>query len=141
MPYKTPVGDRVYDTGDFDQHLTQALSVSQWDGFKARHKESKKNGKLRGIGLATYIECTAWGDGEDVVVDLEKDGSVTIYSGTQSNGQGHATAYAQFASQHLDLPLDKIKVVQGDTARVATGHGTGGSRSIPVGGVSTFVAA
>lgn len=141
MPYKTPVGDRVYDTGDFDQHLTQALSVSQWDGFKARLKESKKNGKLRGIGLATYIECTAWGDGEDVVVDLEKDGSVTIYSGTQSNGQGHATAYAQFASQHLDLPLDKIKVVQGDTARVATGHGTGGSRSIPVGGVSTFVAA
>ncbi len=141
MPYKTPVGDRVYDTGHFDQHLTQALSVSDWEGFKTRLKDSKKKGKLRGIGLATYIECTAWGDGEDVAVDLEKDGSVTIYSGTQSNGQGHATAYAQFASQHLDLPLDKIKVVQGDTARVATGHGTGGSRSIPVGGVSTFVAA
>ena len=140
MPYKTPIGDRVYDTGDFDQHLTQALSVSQWDGFKARLKESKKNGKLRGIGLATYIECTAWGDGEDVLVQLEQDGTVTVFSGTQSNGQGHATAYAQFASQHLDLPLDKIKVVQGDTARVATGHGTGGSRSIPVGGVSTFVA-
>ena len=141
MPYKTPVGKRVYDTGDFDQHLTQVLSSSDWEGFKARLKDSKKRGKLRGIGLATYIECTAWGDGEDVAVDLEKDGSVTIYSGTQSNGQGHATAYAQFASQHLDLPLDKIKVVQGDTARVATGHGTGGSRSIPVGGVSTFVAA
>ena len=141
MPYKTPVGDRVYDTGDFNQHLSQALVVSEWDRFKERQKTSKKNGKLRGIGLATYIECTAWGDGEQVAVELEKDGSVSIYSGTQSNGQGHATAYAQFASQHLDLPLDKIRVIQGDTARVATGHGTGGSRSIPVGGVSTFVAA
>ncbi len=141
MPYKTPIGDRVYDTGDFDQHLTQALAVSEWDRFKERQKLSKKNGRLRGIGLATYIECTAWGDGEQVAVELEKDGSITIYSGTQSNGQGHATAYAQFASQHLDLPLDKIRVVQGDTARVASGHGTGGSRSIPVGGVSTFVAA
>ncbi len=141
MPYKTPIGKRTYDTGDFDQHMTQAMAVAGWASFKDRLKASKKAGKLRGIGMATYIECTAWGDGEEVAVDLEKDGSVTIYSGTQSNGQGHATAYAQFASQHLDLPLDKIKVVQGDTARVATGHGTGGSRSIPVGGVSTFVAA
>jgi len=141
MPYKTPIGDRTYDTGDFDQHMTQAMTVADWSGFKDRLKASKKAGKLRGIGMATYIECTAWGSGEQVAVDLEKDGSITIYSGTQSNGQGHATAYAQFASQHLDLPLDKIKVVQGDTARVATGHGTGGSRSIPVGGVSTYVAA
>jgi carbon-monoxide dehydrogenase large subunit len=74
------------------------------------------------------------------MVRLEEDGTVTVYSGTQSNGQGHATAYAQFASQHLDLPLDKIRVVQGDTARVATGNGTGGSRSIPIGGVSVFAA-
>ena len=66
---------------------------------------------------------------------------MTIFSGTQSNGQGHATAYAQFASQHLDLPLDKIRVIQGDTDAVATGNGTGGSRSIPVGGVSTSLAA
>jgi len=141
MPYKTPVGKRVYDTGDFNAHMTQAMLSADWDGFKTRLKQSKKLGKLRGIGLATYIECTAWGNGEEVAVDLEKDGSITIYSGTQSNGQGHATAYAQFASQHLDLPLDKIKVVQGDTQRVATGHGTGGSRSIPVGGVSTSLAA
>ena len=140
MPYKTPVGDRTYDTGHFDQHMTQAMEVAGWDSFKDRLKSSRKAGKLRGIGMATYIECTAWGDGEDVAVQLESDGTVTVFSGTQSNGQGHATAYAQFASHHLDLPLDKIRVVQGDTARVATGHGTGGSRSIPVGGVSTFVA-
>lgn len=141
MPYKTPVGDRTYDTGDFDKHLTRAMEAADWNGFKDRLRASKKAGKLRGIGVATYIECTAWGSGEDVEIRLETDGTVTLFSGTQSNGQGHATAYAQFASQHLDLPPEKIRVVQGDTATVATGNGTGGSRSIPVGGVSVHLAA
>jgi aerobic carbon-monoxide dehydrogenase large subunit len=140
MPYVTPIADRTYDTGDFNAHMTKAMENADWAGFKNRLDAARKAGTIRGIGLATYIECTAWGEGEDVLVRLEKDGSATVYSGTQSNGQGHATAYAQFASQHLDLPLDRIKVVQGDTATVATGNGTGGSRSIPVGGVSVFVA-
>ena len=140
MPYKTPIGDRTYDTGDFNQHMTQAMVAADWDGFRERRRASRKAGRIRGIGLATYIECTAWGSGEDVAVRLETDGTVTVWSGTQSNGQGHATAYAQFAAQHLDIPLDRVRVIQGDTATVATGHGTGGSRSIPVGGVSVFVA-
>ena len=140
MPYKTPIGDRTYDTGNFDQHMTQAMESADWAGFKDRLKAARKDGKIRGIGMATYIECTAWGSGEDVEVRLETDGTVTVYSGTQSNGQGHATAYAQFAAQHLDLPLDKIRVIQGDTDLVKTGHGTGGSRSIPIGGVSTYIA-
>jgi aerobic carbon-monoxide dehydrogenase large subunit len=140
MPYSTPIGGRTYDTGDFAQHLDRAMESGDWNGFKERLKASRKSGKARGIGLATYIECTAWGSGEDVVVRLETDGSATVYSGTQSNGQGHATAYAQFASQQLDLPLDKIRVIQGDTELVATGNGTGGSRSIPVGGISVFAA-
>lgn len=141
MPYKTPVGDRTYDTGDFDAHMTRALEATGWDGIKERVRASRKAGKLRGIGLATYIECTAWGSGEDVEIRLETDGTVTIFSGTQSNGQGHATAYAQFAAQHLDLDPARIRVVQGDTALVATGNGTGGSRSIPVGGVCVHLAA
>jgi carbon-monoxide dehydrogenase large subunit len=141
MPYKTPVGDRTYDTGDFDGHMTRALEASNWNGIKDRVRAARRNGKLRGIGLATYIECTAWGSGEEVEVRLESDGTVTIFSGTQSNGQGHATAYAQFAAQHLDLDPAKIRVVQGDTALIATGNGTGGSRSIPVGGVSVHLAA
>jgi aerobic carbon-monoxide dehydrogenase large subunit len=140
MPYTTPIGDRTYDTGDFDAHMTKAIASAEWAGFGDRLSASLRSGRIRGVGLATYIECTAWGEGEDVVVRLEKDGTATVYSGTQSNGQGHATAYAQFASQHLDLPLDKIRVVQGDTARIATGAGTGGSRSIPIGGVSVFAA-
>jgi aerobic carbon-monoxide dehydrogenase large subunit len=141
MPYSTPIGGRKYDTGDFAGHLGKSKELADWAGFKAREKTSRKAGKLRGIGLGTYIECTAWGSGEDVNIQLETDGTVTVLSGTQSNGQGHATAYAQFVSQHLDIPLSQIRVVQGDTARVATGNGTGGSRSVPVGGVATFLAA
>ena len=140
MPYKTPIGDRVYDTGDFQGHLAQAMKSADWAGFSARAAESKKNGKVRGIGIGSYIECTAWGSGEDVTASLEKDGTVTVTSGTQSNGQGHATAYAQFVSQHLDIPLEKVKVIQGDTAVIKTGNGTGGSRSIPVGGVASHLA-
>ena len=140
MPYTTPIGDRTYDTGDFAAHMDRAIELAGLGGLRgAARQGSREAGGSAASGLPTYIECTAWGDGEESVVRLEKDGTATVYSGTQSNGQGHATAYAQFASQHLDLPLDKIRVVQGDTAEVATGDGTGGSRSIPVGGVSVFV--
>ncbi|QRE75903.1 xanthine dehydrogenase family protein molybdopterin-binding subunit [Methylobacterium aquaticum] len=140
MPYTTPIGDRTYDTGDFAAHMGRAVEAADWTGFEARAAESRAKGLVRGIGLATYIECTAWGEGEDVKITLDQDGGATVYVGTQSNGQGHATAYAQFASEHLDLPLERIRVVQGDTDKVATGAGTGGSRSIPVGGISVGAA-
>jgi len=132
MPYKTLTGRR-YDVGDFAGAMQQALANADWQGFPKRAKASAKRGKLAGIGFASYIECTAWGAGETGDVSLEADGSVTVRVGTQSNGQGHATAYAQVVSQHLDVPLEQIRVLQGDTAAIATGGGTGGSRSIPVG--------
>ncbi len=141
MPYKTPLGGRRYDTGDFAGHMARALEAADKAGFRAREKAARKQGKLRGFGFATYIECTAWGSGEEVQARLETDGTVTVLSGTQSNGQGHETAYAQFVSEQLSLPLSRIRVVQGDTARIAEGHGTGGSRSVPVGGVATHMAA
>lgn len=141
MPYKTPIGGRTYDTGDFAGHMGQAMGTADWQGFRAREKQARKSGRLLGRGMATYIECTAWGSGEEVSATLETDGTVTVLSGTQSNGQGHETAYAQFVSSQLDLPLSRIRVIQGDTARVATGNGTGGSRSVPVGGVATYKAA
>ena len=134
MPYKTQT-DRTYDVGDFEGAMRQALARADVAGIDARIAEAKGRGKLRGLGFASYIECTAWGEGEDGAVTLESDGTFTILVGTQSNGQGHATAYAQTASQYLDVPLDRIRVVQGDTDRVKTGNGTGGSRSIPVGSV------
>ncbi len=135
MPHKTQTGP-VYDSGEFEGHMRHAMEVADWKGFKARHKASAKAGRIRGIGMASYIEACGGGGPESSTVILEKDGTVTVLIGTQSNGQGHETAYSQLVSQHLDIPMDRIRVVQGDTDRVETGSGTGGSRSIPVGGAA-----
>jgi aerobic carbon-monoxide dehydrogenase large subunit len=135
MPFKAPTG-RTYDSGEFEGHMRRAMEVAGWATFKDRLKEAKKAGRLRGIGMSTYIEACADGEKELATVSLEKDGTATVLIGTQTNGQGHLTAYAQFVSQYLDLPIDRINVVQGDSDRIASGGGTGGSRSIPVGGAS-----
>src|SRR5690606_2731303 len=135
MPYRTSTG-RVYDTGEFEGHLRRALEVADHAGFKERLRASRKKGLLRGIGTASYIEACAGGGPEAAEVRIEEDGSATVLIGTQSTGQGHLTAYAQLASQQLDLPMERIRVLQGDTDAIATGSGTGGSRSIPVGGAA-----
>ncbi len=135
MPYKTQTG-RNYDSGEFEAAMRRAMELADWNGFKDRLKASRKAGRIRGIGLASYIEACSGGGAETAQVSLEADGGVRVLIGTQSTGQGHLTAYAQLVSQHLDLPLDRIRVVQGDTDEIATGSGTGGSRSIPVGGAS-----
>jgi len=132
MPYKTLTG-RTYDVGEFEATMQAALAKADYAGFEKRAKLAKKTGMLRGIGFASYIECTAWGSGEEGSVELNRDGSFTMRVGTQSNGQGHATAYAQVVSQFLDVPLEQVKLIQGDSEAVPTGNGTGGSRSIPVG--------
>jgi carbon-monoxide dehydrogenase large subunit len=113
-----------------------AMERAGWDGFEARLAQSQADGKIRGIGMATYIEACAFAGSEPAYVELNGDGSVTLLIGTQSNGQGHATAYAQLAAEKLGMDIAQVKVVQGDTDRLAKGGGTGGSRSIPLGGVS-----
>jgi carbon-monoxide dehydrogenase large subunit len=139
MPYKTAAG-RTYDTGEFDGHLTRALEVVDWAGFKAREAESAKRGVFRGIGLATYIEACAFPGSERAEVELAADGTMTLLIGTQSNGQGHHTAYAQLIADKLGVDPTEIRMVQGDTDRVKTGGGTGGSRSVPLGLPSIGVA-
>jgi aerobic carbon-monoxide dehydrogenase large subunit len=134
MPYHTHT-DRDYDVGDFEGAMRACLKKADHAGFAGRAEQSSARGKIRGFGISSYIECTAWNDSEQGSVTLEKNGDFTLLIGTQSNGQGHETAYAQVVSQHLDVPLERIKVVQGDTDRVATGAGTGASRSIPIGAV------
>ncbi len=136
MPYKTET-DRTYDVGDFAGALKRCVSKAGVADFDKRAEESRRRGAIRGLGVSSYIECTAWDDPETGSLSLEKDGSLTLLIGTQSTGQGHETAYAQVVSEHFDVPLDRVKVVQGDTARVETGAGTGASRSIPVGAVMT----
>jgi carbon-monoxide dehydrogenase large subunit len=140
MPYKTPTA-RVYDTGEFQAHMERAMEIAGWKSFSQRFRAAQRKGKIRGIGLGVYIEACGGGSPEPGHVTLEKDGTVTIRIGTQSNGQGHETAYAQLAAEHLDLPLEKIRVRQGDTDDIPSGSGTGGSRSIPVGGAGVALAA
>ena len=141
MPYKTETA-RTYDVGDFAGALTRCVEKADVAGFEERAQDSRRRGMLRGLGLASYIECTAMGAGEaDTALVLEKDGAFTLLIGTQATGQGHETAYAQVVSQQFDIPIDRVRVVQGDTDRVKSGGGTGGSRSIPVGAVTTARAA
>lgn len=139
MPYKTQ-GGRLYDVGEFENCMEKALANADWAGFDARLEASKAEGKVRGIGMSYYIEACAFAGSEPAYVQLLDDGTVTMDIGTQSNGQGHATAYAQFVAGTLGLDVDKIKVIQGDSDRIPTGGGTGGSRSIPLGGVSAYYA-
>ncbi len=135
LPYTTAFG-RMYDTGEFEAHMDQAFEYADWAGFDARNAAAKANGNIRGIGFSTYIEACAFAGSEPATINLNKDGTTTILIGTQSNGQGHKTAYAQFAAETLGLEMDKIDVRQGDTDELAKGGGTGGSRSIPLGAVS-----
>jgi aerobic carbon-monoxide dehydrogenase large subunit len=135
MPYTTASG-KVYDSGEFAGHMARAQELAGWDGFKRRAAVAKKAGKLAGIGLATYIEACGGNGPESATVRLERDGGVTIVIGTLSSGQGHHTAFAQIVAEHLGLPPERVRVVQGDTDLVASGAGTGGSSSIPVGGVA-----
>lgn len=135
MPYKTPTG-KVYDSGDFAGTLARAQELIDWAGFNKRAAVSKRAGKLRGIGLATYVEACGNNGPETAALQLDSDGGVTLLIGSQATGQGHATSYAQLIADRLDLPPDKVRVVQGDTDRIATGAGTGGSSSIPIGGVA-----
>jgi carbon-monoxide dehydrogenase large subunit len=139
MPYETATG-KVYDTGEFAGHLALAQEAADWDGFRKRAQHAKRQGKLRGIGLATYIEACGSNGPETAKLTLETDGTITLLIGTQSTGQGHDTSYAQLIHEQLGLPPERIRMVQGDTDRIATGMGTGGSSSIPSGGASVSMA-
>ena len=135
MPYKTATG-KVYDSGDFTAHMKRAMEIAQWKEFPKRAKAAKKQGLVRGIGLASYVEvCGTMGE-ETANVSLDSGGDVTVLIGTQSSGQGHQTAYAQIVAEQFGLPSERVHVLQGDTDKIATGLGTGGSSSIPTGGVS-----
>jgi carbon-monoxide dehydrogenase large subunit len=140
MPYTTATG-KAYDGGDFAGHLARAQAIADWKGFGRRLRAARARGRLRGIGIATYIEACG-GDGPETAnVRLDRDGGITVLIGTQSTGQGHHTAYAQLIAERLRLAPAHVRVVQGDTDLVATGAGTGGSCSIPVGGVAVARAA
>ena len=132
MPYTNTSGI-VYDSGDFARVTEECLRLADRKGFEKRRAESKKNGKLRGWGMAYFLEEAAiFNDRMDLRFD--PSGQVTILAGTHSHGQGHATVYAQMVSEWLGVPFENIKFIQGDTNEVPIGRGTYGSRSMMVGG-------
>ena len=129
MPYVTAMGQR-YDSGDFAQLFGTALKKIDWDGFETRRAEAAARGKKRGIGVAYYLEATGGSATENAKVVFADDGMVDVYVGTQSTGQGHETAYAMLTHHELGVPLEKIRVKQGDSETLPDGGGTGGARSL-----------
>lgn len=142
FPYASPTG-LSYDSADFAMVMDEALKQSDWSGIEVRRAEAKQRRRLRGIGMANYIERCGGGAGlgEGARIRFEADGSVTVFSGSMANGQAHATAFSQIVNEWLGLPFEKITVVEGDTDLIATGTGTGGSWSIPMGGGAVCLAA
>jgi carbon-monoxide dehydrogenase large subunit len=140
MPYRTPLG-LPYDSGDFARNLGDALAKADSAAFVTRRAEARRRGRYRGLGYAVYIEQSGFPPDEFAEARFDPSGNLTLLMGSQSSGQGHQTAYAQLASEKLGLPFDKIRVLQGDTDAIGFGRGTGGSRSIPVGGAALAHAA
>lgn len=140
MPYTTAVGE-LYDTGDFDHVTTAALEKADVAGFAGRKAATERQGRLRGLGYCYYIESILGAQEETAKIDLAEDGGVDLYVGVQSNGQGHETAFAQILHQRCGLPFERIRLVQGDSARIAKGGGTGGSRSVTMQGAAINVTA
>lgn len=139
FPYTTVAGE-TYDVGDFARLLDRAEQACDRAGFAARKAASRARGRLRGLGLCYYIEAILGDPSEAVTISFEEDGTVTMLVGTQSNGQGHETVYATFLSDQTGIPVEAIRVVQGDSDRIAWGGGTGGSRSVTVQANVTLVA-
>ena len=129
LPFKA-ASDMTYDCGDFLGVLKQALDAADYAGFNKRKRESRKRGLLRGLGIGCYLEVTAAPGKELGAIHFEPDGTVTIVTGTLDFGMGHATTYAQILTDLLGVPFDRIRMVEGDSDRMAFGGGSGGSRSV-----------
>jgi carbon-monoxide dehydrogenase large subunit len=140
IPYKAASG-MTYDSGDFGTLFEQAIAAADVKGFAKRKQESKARGKLRGLGVGSYLEVTAPPNKEMGGVRFESDGGVTLISGTLDYGQGHAAPFAQVLASRLGLPFDRIRLVQNDSDQLVFGAGTGGSRSMMMGGAAIVQAA
>jgi len=141
MPYTSAFQVR-YDSGDFARNLDDALAHAERDGFEARRREAAARGRLRGLGLAYYVELTGWTDGDTTRLKFDPSGHVTVYAGSVSNGQGHETAYAHLVAERLGVAPEAVRVVQGDTQAIAElSSGVGGSHFLQVAGPSLHGAA
>ncbi|PZU86052.1 MAG: carbon monoxide dehydrogenase [Chelatococcus sp.] len=140
FPYAKPLG-AVLDCGAFADNLDRVLEAADRAGFRKRRAAARKRGKLRGFGIGCFLETSRGNPNEDGWLSFRGDGGVDMAVGTQSNGQGHETSFAQIMSAELGLPVTRFTLVQGDTARVPTGAGHGGARSLIMGGGALVLAA
>jgi carbon-monoxide dehydrogenase large subunit len=131
MPYKTANGT-VYDSGEFEAVMDKALLLADWNGFPGRRERSKREGKLRGIGVATFLEASAAGVSakDQAHARFDKNGELHVYTVSQSTGQGHETAFTRIFREGLGVPADGIRFHEGDPDMSVVGNGTGGSRSL-----------
>ena len=134
LPYRTPFGV-TYDNGNYEEAMNRSMAMADWDEFRKRRAESKKKGKLRGIGLANYIELTMGYPREWSQVKVLPGGEVEVAVGTLSSGQGHETSFAQCVSEWLGVPFESVRLVQGDTDIVPVGGGSHSGRSMRMAGV------
>jgi len=132
FPYTTPVGS-VYDSGNYELALGRALEIAGYDRLREEQRRARERGDLVGIGLATTIEVSGQGF-EFGSVEIDPDGTVVARTGSSSHGQGHETSFAQVVADRLEVPFERVKILHGDTAETPMGGGTGGSRSMVVGG-------
>ena len=140
LPYRHPLGF-VFDSGDFAANMEDAMSRAGWHDFEQRRGEARGRGRLRGIGMSYYVESTLGVPIEAASIRFADDGKVVLGVGTQSNGQGHETTFAQILHQRLGVPFEAIEIVQGDTDLIPSGGGTGGSRSLHLQGNAILVSA
>jgi len=131
LPYRTAVG-LTLDSGDFVDNMDRALVHADWSGFEARRAVSAEHHKLRGIGFANYVEAPVGAPRERLILNVRSEGVVEIITGTQSTGQGHETTFAQVAADLLDVPIDSIQLVQGESRAITIGGGTHSNRSMRV---------
>ena len=135
FPYTTPTGQK-YDSGEYSRALTKALEVAHYAKLRSEQQErlARNDRTILGVGMAVYVEMCGFGPFESAVVRVEPGGGVTAFTGASAHGQGHETTFAQIIADHLGVDFDKVVVRHGDTLNTPMGHGTGGSRSLAVGG-------
>jgi carbon-monoxide dehydrogenase large subunit len=134
LPYRSPMG-LTYDSGEFLRNMERALTLAEWDSFETRRAASRAAGRLRGIGLANYIESPVGAPRERIEITVLPEGVIDIVSGTQSTGQGHETTFAQVIAEHLGVPMSAVRLRTGDTAFVSVGGGSHSDRTMRLGGM------
>ena len=134
MPYTNPFG-MVYDSGEYHDCMEKVLRLGDWAGFPARRAAAKARGKLRGIGVANYVDTATGAPREKTEMVVKPEGIVEVAIGTVSQGQGHETSFAQLVTEFLGVPLDSVRLITGDTARVSVGGGAHSGRALRLGSI------